>query len=183
MTTAGAGLIRVYRQWQNGDSDLASDELFIEIWKLTKVHGGDDLGHEVFLRVRRTPKSTTSQPTDGLTQRYLRISLSGPVETPAKTNSARRGSTSRFPKRSFQSLLNLTAQLTAPLSSAYSAYTSTAEIHPQLRQMAEKIRGSLIRAYDLNWREFSRRRDRGPRPAVSKLATPLPITASPSGEF
>ena len=41
----------------------------------------------------------------------------------------------------------------------------------QLRQMAEKIRGSLIYVYDLKWREFSRHRDRAGLSATRR--TPL----------
>src|SRR6516165_4405566 len=53
-TVAGADrseLNRVYRQWRDGEDRAVENELHIAVWKFATTHAGDDLGHDVCLRV------------------------------------------------------------------------------------------------------------------------------------
>ncbi len=56
-TSAGASrveLSRRYREWRDGENGPVDDELHIAVWKFATTYAGDDLGHDVCLRVVRT---------------------------------------------------------------------------------------------------------------------------------
>jgi DNA-directed RNA polymerase specialized sigma24 family protein len=46
-----AELTSLYLQWRDGENGPVGNDLQIAAWKFTTRHAGDDLGHDVYLRV------------------------------------------------------------------------------------------------------------------------------------
>src|SRR5215472_3941084 len=59
-----AKLNGLYRQWYDAGNGPIGDQLYIALWQLAERYAGDDLGHDVCLRVvPRLKQSQLGQPT------------------------------------------------------------------------------------------------------------------------
>lgn len=70
-----AELDRLYRQWRGRENSPVASDLYTAVWKFTTKYAGDDLGHDVCLRVVRELKSIAGQTTRGVTRGNFCLSI------------------------------------------------------------------------------------------------------------